>query len=143
MVTAAHNQVASHRYIIHYPAHEPRWRDPWYADFRAYKKRRKTEGTYVCDFAMEHRAGDMSECDTGHPLECHHRHIEFATMNSVDIKLLDPKYPGVSKIGVGAWVESAENLMLLCQFHHRSHAGVHVASASDYEATFFIRGLIS
>ncbi len=30
-----------------------------------------------------------------------------------------------------------------CEFHHRGHAGVHVASASDYEAETFVRGLIS
>lgn len=142
-MVAAHVQAVSHKYLMHYPEHGPRESDPYYADFHAYKRIRKEEGTYVCDFAVEHRGGDMSECDTEHPLECHHRHIEFATLNAVDLKLLEGDYPGVSEMGVGKWVESSKNLMLLCSWHHRGHAGVHVASSSDYEATYYIRKLIS
>lgn len=44
---------------------------------------------------------------------------------------------------MGAWVESADNLLWLCEKHHRSHGGVHHASASDWEAEHFVRGLIS
>lgn len=142
-VVAAHDQAVAHRYLIHYPEHGPRESDPYYADFHAYKARRRASGTYVCDFAVEHRGGDTSECDNAHPLECHHRHIEFAMMNSVDLALLEHDYEGVSSMGVGKWVEQAANLMLLCTWHHRGHAGVHVASASDYEATYYIRKLIS
>jgi hypothetical protein len=142
-IVAAHDQTVSHRYLIHYPEHGPRESDPYYSDFHAYKRIRREENTYVCDFAVEHRGGDMSECDTTRPLECHHRHIEFAMMNEVDLVLLDGDYPGVSDMGVGKWVETAANLMLLCVFHHRGHAGVHVTSASDYEASWYIRHLIS
>jgi hypothetical protein len=44
---------------------------------------------------------------------------------------------------VGAWVESADNLQWLCEFHHRGHGGVHIASSSDYEAERYVRGLIA
>lgn len=30
-----------------------------------------------------------------------------------------------------------------CEFHHRGHGGVHVSSASDFEAEKYVRGLIS
>ena len=142
-IIPAHIQPATHRYFIHYPEHGPRNGDPAYADFHAYKRNRRTADTWYCDFAHEHRNGDFSECDAISPLEAHHRHIEFAMLNSVDLLLLEPAYPGVSAMGVGKWVESAANLMLLCVFHHRGHAGVHVASASDFEATSYIRNLIS
>lgn len=142
-ITPAHDQTVSHRYLIHYPDHAPREKDPYYADFHAYKALRRRAGTYTCDFAVEHRGGDTSECSMDKPMECHHRIIEFAMMNSVDLTLLEPDYPGVSAMGVGKWVESAVNLMLLCVFHHRSGAGVHTASASDYAATFYIRNLIN
>jgi hypothetical protein len=46
-------------------------------------------------------------------------------------------------MGIGKWVESAENLMLLCVFHHRGPGGVHTASASDFEGAGFIRNLLS
>jgi hypothetical protein len=142
-VTAAHAQSVAHRYTVHYPEHGPRESDPHYADFHAYKAHRVQAGTYVCDFAVEHRGGDTSECLLKLPLECHHRVIEFALMNAVDLSLLEKDYPGVSGMEIGAWVESAQNLMLLCQYHHRGHGGVHVASASDFASETYIRGLIT
>jgi hypothetical protein len=140
---AAHDQRFEHVYTIHYPEHEARANDPFKADFDEYKKRRRADGTYHCDFAAEHRNGDTSECDNAHPLECHHKVIEFAMTNEVDIKLLEAAYPGVRQEGVGKWIDNAENLMLLCRNHHRGHMGVHVASASDFGAEAFIRNLIS
>ena len=143
MTIPAHDQAVTRHYVIHYPDHAPRTNDPYYADFHAYKALRRKADTWTCDFALEHRGGDTSECDLSSPLEAHHRIIEFAVLNSVDLTLLEPDYPGVSAMGVGKWVESAKNLMILCIPHHRGHEGVHVASASDYASMFYIRGLIS
>lgn len=140
-IIPAHLQQATNRYIINYPAHGPRESDPYYADFHAYKALRRKAGTYTCDFAVEHRQGDTSECDLVSPLECHHRHIEFAMMNGVDLTLLEPDYPGVSAMGIGKWVESAANLMLLCVVHHRTDNGVHKVSYADYGSSFYIRRL--
>ena len=64
-------------------------------------------------------------------------------LNEVDLALLEAHYPGVSSMGVGKWVESAENLELLCVWHHRSHAGKHTAAYADFEAQKDIRRLIS
>ncbi|ORV92837.1 hypothetical protein AWC11_07390 [Mycobacterium interjectum] len=89
----------------------------------------------------EHR-NDFTECDG--PLELHHAHVEFALQNGIDLKWLEADYPGISDPdSVGVWVESAANLEWLCRFHHRGHGGVHVASAADFEAGKFVRGLIS
>ena len=142
-VIPAHAQKFTHSYLVHYPEHGPRESDSHYADFHAYKALRRKNGTWTCDFAVEHRAGDTSECDLAAPLECHHRVIEFATLNAVDLALLERDYPGVSSMGVGAWVESATNLMLLCRRHHRGPEGVHTASFADWGASFYVRGLIS
>lgn len=141
-LVAAHDQRVTHTYLIHYPEHAPRAGDPHYADFRAYKALRKKNGTLTCDFAVEHRGGDTSGCDLALPLEAHHKVIEFAVLNAVDLALLEHDYPGVSSMGVGAWIESAANLMLLCVRHHRGPDGVHVASYADFGATFYIRDLI-
>ena len=139
-MTDAHDQKVTHSYTIRFPAHEPRETDPHYRDFDAY--RRRTKGTARCQFAVQ--AGDDSECDHEHPLELHHAHIEFALQNAVDLARLERDYPGVSDPDtVGAWVESATNLMWLCRFHHRGHGGVHCATASDFEAEHYVRGLIS
>ena len=140
MTTPAHDQNVTHRYVVHYPDHEPRESDPHYRDFNAY--RRRTKNTAQCAIG-NHRA-DFSECSLDKPLELHHAHIEFSLQNGVDLKWLEVDYPGVSdpKI-VGAWVESAENLMWLCEAHHRGAGGIHVAAASDFEAEKYVRSLIS
>lgn len=141
-VVPAHDQRITHRYLIHYPEHAPREQDSHYVDFRAYKALRKKNGTLICDFAVEHRGGDASECDLSLPLECHHRVIEFSLQNGVDLALLEHDYPGVSSMGVGKWIEQAPNLELLCVAHHRGPGGVHVASYSDFTASAYVRGLI-
>lgn len=140
---AAHDQAETRRYTLHYPAHPARADDPHYADFEHYRRTRIA--TARCAVG-QHRA-DYSECssgDTNQGLELHHAHIEFALTNGVDLAWLEADYPGVSDpAAVGAWVESAANLLFLCEFHHRGHGGVHVASASDYEAGKYVKGLIS
>lgn len=137
-MTDAHDQNVTHHYLIHYPPHPARKDDPHYVDFEAY--RRRTHGTAKCAIG-EHR-DDFSECQGG--LELHHAHVEFSLQNGVDLKWLESYYPGISDPEkVGAWIESADNLEWLCEFHHRGHGGVHVTSASDYEAEKFVRGLIA
>jgi hypothetical protein len=123
---------------MHFPEHPPRTSDPHYRDFEAF--RRRTKATAKCAVG-EHR-NDFSECSA--QLEVHHSHVEFSLQNGVDLKWLETDYPGISNPDeIGAWVESADNLMWLCSNHHRGPGGIHNASASDFEATKFVRGLIS
>lgn len=137
---AAHTQAETHRYTVHYPPHPARTDDPHYKDFEAY--RRRTHAAAQC--AIGAHRGDFGECSLDKPLELHHAHVEFSLQNGVDLVWLEKDYPGVSNPDeVGAWVESADNLLWLCEFHHRGHGGVHVASASDFEAEKYVRGLIS
>lgn len=137
MTVPAHSQQISNHYEMLYPEHPARQHDPHYRDFEAY--RRRTRPTAKCQFGIDR--DDFSECAGG--LELHHSHIEFALQNGVDLKLLEGKYPGVSDPDqIGAWVESADNLVWYCAFHHRGHGGVHKAAVSDYEASHFVRHLI-
>ncbi len=141
-IVKAHNQSVSHKYNIKYPSHGPREKDPHKHDFLEWKKRRKETNTYYCDFAHLHRNDDFSECDDTRPLEAHHDVIEMAMANEVDFTLLEKDYPGISADNIGAWIDSDDNLVLLCAFHHRGHGGIHVASSADYEASEYIRGLL-
>lgn len=140
---AEHVQRITHNYIVRYPAHPGRADDPWHADFEEFKRRRQTSGSYYCDFSQQFRSGDSSECNLTAPLEAHHSIIEYALQNGVDIKLLEQFYPGVSQMGIGKWIDSDQNLTLLCLWHHRGHGGVHIISAADYAAYKFVRGLIA
>lgn len=137
MNTPAHDQKVTHGYTMHYPPHPPRKSDPHYKDFEAY--RRRTHKTAKCTIGA-HR-NDFSECHG--ELELHHSEVEFSLQNGVDLAWLEVDYPGISDPdSIGAWVESADNLEWLCMFHHRGHGGVHVASASDFEAGHYVKGLI-
>jgi hypothetical protein len=135
---AAHDQAVTNHYVMHFPDHAPRESDPHYRDFEHY--RRTHIAAARCQFAID--TGDASECDGG--LELHHAHVEFSLQNGVDLARLEHRYPGISDPhDIGAWVESGENLIFLCARHHRGHGGIHHASASDWEAEHFVRGLIS
>jgi hypothetical protein len=135
-MTDAHDQKINHSYLVHYPPHPERKSDPHYADFNAY--RRRTKKTAKC--AVGRHRDDYSEC--AGILELHHSMVEFSLQNGVDLAWLEKDYPGISSPDeVGAWVESADNLLWLCTMHHRGHRGVHVLSASDYEAIKYVRDL--
>lgn len=137
-MTDAHDQGEKHAYLMHFPEHPAREDDPHYVDFEHYRKTHV--GTAVCEFAKR-RGGDASECQGG--LELHHAHVEFSLQNGVDLALLERDYPGISnKDEVGAWVESGDNFVFYCAFHHRGHGGVHVAAAADFEASHYVRHLI-
>ena len=138
-LTPAHDGAQTHHYTVHFPAHFPRESDPHYKDFHAYHRAHHAEAQ--CEIG-KHR-GDFSECDLEHPMELHHAHIEFSLQNGVDLKWLEVDYPGVSDPeSVGAWVETGANFVWYCQRHHRGHGGVHVATAADFEAEKYVRGLI-
>lgn len=141
MTVPAHEQTFTHRYTVRYPTHAPRQGTPHYITFETY--RREHVATAQCKFAVD-RHGDDSECDKTHPLELHHSHIEQAMINEVDFALLEPYFPGISNpTEVGTWAESDANLTFYCRWHHRGHGGVHTADVSDFEASHFVRHLIS
>ena len=139
----AHAQKVSHSYTVTYPAHPARTSDPHYVDFEAIHRAWKADpDKWQCEVGR--KRGDFSECSLDQPLELHHAHVEFSLQNGVDLKWLERDYPGISDpTQVGAWVESAANLEVLCVTHHRGHAGAHSASASDFAAEAYVRGLIS
>ena len=136
-MTKAHDQNTTHHYTMHYPEHPARTDDPHYVDFNHYRKTHiKDAKCAFWDSADKDRCTDQ--------LELHHKIIEFSLQNGVDFAVLEKDFPGISNPNeVGAWVESDQNFEFLCSFHHRGHAGVHVASASDFEAERYVKNLIS
>jgi hypothetical protein len=139
----AHDAAQTHHYTIHYPEHPARTDDPHYADFNHLHRAWKADPDKWQCAVGKHR-GDFAECDLTKPLELHHSHVEFSLQNGVDLAWLEKDYPGISDPNaVGAWVESADNLEVLCVFHHRGHDGKHVAAYADFEAARYVRGLIS
>lgn len=151
-MTEAHEQAVTHRYVVHYPAHEPRATDPHYVDFHHYhEQHRSTARCYVGErvgFA-DCRDAQGAPCAIDHAgqqsgLELHHAHVEFALQNGVSLSALERDYPGISNAEeVGAWVESGANFRWLCTYHHRGPGGAHTASHSDWEASQYVPSLIT
>lgn len=148
-LTPAHDQAVSQHYVIHYPAHAPRVGDPNYAAFNAYH--RLNEGKGVCfvgqrlglDQCADAQGQPMLD-QPGHPgLELHHKILEFATINAVDLAALDVDFPDLTDPAkVAAWAETESNFMWLCAKHHRGAGGIHHAAAADWAAELYIRDLI-
>lgn len=138
----AHDQTVQHRYVVHYPEHFPRSHDPHYRDFIHLRDAwKKDPDKWRCTVGA-HR-DDFSECDADRPLELHHTHVEISLQNGVSLVWLERDFPGISNPDeVGAWVESAKNLTVLCAFHHRGHGGIHVAAAADFEASKYVPKLL-
>ena len=142
-MTDAHDQTISNRYVVHFPAHPAREDDPHYRDFRHLHNLWKADPDKWQCAVGKHRS-DFTECDLTKPLELHHAHVEFSMQNGIDLRWLAVDYPGIDNPDeLGAWVESAANLMVLCVRHHRGTGGIHHAAYADYEAEKYVRGLIS
>lgn len=119
----AESRRITHTYTLHFPEHLPREGDPHYRDFDAY--RRKTRAAARChvgerigfDWCRDTQGNRCTFDADGvmSDLELHHAHIEFALQNGISLAALEKDYPGVSNPDqVGAWINSAENLLYLC-----------------------------
>lgn len=152
MTIAAHEGAETHHYMMHFPEHPAREDDPHYKDFDAYH--RANRGTARCYIGERIGFGECLDAQ-GKPaappegggeqpgLELHHAHVEFSLQNGINLAALEKDYPGISNPDeVGAWVESGANFRWYCAYHHRSQAGAHAASHSDFEASQYINGLI-
>jgi len=149
VMTAGHDQRVTNHYVIHFPEHAPRESDPNYAAFNAYHRLNHARsvclvgsrlGFEQCADAQGHEMLDQP----GHPgLELHHKILEFATLNSVDLVALALDFPAVTTTEeLLAWAETAANFMWLCPKHHRGAGGIHHAAAADWSAELYIRDLI-
>lgn len=135
--TPAHDQAVTHQYHLHYPAHEPRETDPHYPLFNAYRRAHVKEA--VCSIGAQ-GPRFLIECKGG--IELHHRVVEFAMQNEIDLETFARDIAGVDTLDeLQTWAESDANFQWLCAYHHRGRSGVHVVSASDWNGVRYIPGL--
>ena len=124
--TAAHNQTESCRYIMYYPAHDPRASDPHYHLFNVARARiiKAGIGCWICG-CKDH-------------IELHHSEVEYALLNGEDyakVALDFPQYKLTNDDEFAAWVESEGNLRALCMDHHRSpYLGIHHVAYPNWKA---------
>lgn len=150
VVTPAHSQQVTNHYHLAYPAHAPRTDDPHYAAFNAYHA--ANQGGAVCyvgrrvglDECRDAQGSPVIQPAQGNGLELHHRVLEFAVLNEVDLTALEVDFPDLDDPEkVAVWAESDPNFMWLCAKHHRSMTGIHHAAAADFEASMYVQNLLS
>jgi hypothetical protein len=151
IVTPAHVQRTTNTYLISFPDHAPRATDPHYKAFETYRKLHVASAVcYVgqrigydeCADALG--ASILTQPGSGHGLELHHHTLEFSLLNSVDLKALEVDFPFLTdSASVQAWAETAGNLGWYCAKHHRGMGGIHHAAYADFEASMYVRGLIT
>jgi hypothetical protein len=146
-VTPAHEQsltsrtdVGNVKVEIFYPDHTPRASDPQYGLFDRARKAMIAAGCHQC-----WRCGATEE-ESGHPLECHHTHIEYALANSVDPSMIAEKVPEwhvTDEATLLQFLEGPGNLTMLCLRCHRGAEAVHFLPAPVWEPGRFSRKLVA
>jgi len=117
-IVQAHQQETTLIEKIYYPTHPQRGAES--AEFEQNKKEMIASGDacWICGGTAE---------STGAPLEGHHYNFEWALANSIDINKLKKNFPDA--VDVPTFLDSKENLLILCAKHHRSNLyGIHMVT---------------
>ena len=118
-IVEAHAQSRVLHETIYYPEHIKRSAES--SEFEQNKKEMIASGQacWICGGTAE---------STGQPLEGHHYNFEWALANSIDLKKVQTKLdPNATDIPT--FLDSKENLMILCAKHHRSNLfGIHMVT---------------
>lgn len=119
-----HERIRRIQLVERFPKHEPREDDPHYAGFNLARKRMKEAGLLRC-----------AVCGSEERIELHHKYVEYAIQNAVDICRLDALLGlDLDAEAFAIWVESPGNLEPLCFEHHRGLLGVHNLPEPDWSA---------
>jgi hypothetical protein len=112
-----HSQTRKLTETVMYPTHVQRGAES--PEFEANKKAEEAsgEGCYICGITQEELGETIR-------LEGHHYYVEWALANSTDLAKIQALFPDATS--VEEFLDSKENLLLLCPKHHRSNLyGVH------------------
>lgn len=117
-VVLAHGQTRTLTETIFYPDHVTRGAES--SEFQNTKQKltKQGEGCYVCGLTQEELGPSVR-------MEGHHFNSEWSLVNSLDLVKVQKDFPDVTD--VKTFLDSLENLILLCPKHHRSNLyGVHM-----------------
>ena len=122
----AHSQTRSLTETIFYPDHIQRGAES--SEFQASKQELTKEGLgcWICGVTQEELGPSVR-------MEGHHYNVEWALINSLDLAKVQKYFPDVTDLN--AFLDSKENLILLCPKHHRSNLyGVHMVTMPAWVA---------
>lgn len=117
-IVQQHSQTRQLTETVMYPTHPTRG-----AESPAFEKNKKemeassSPGCYICGVTQEELGEEIR-------MEGHHYFVEWALANSADLAKIQELFPDATS--VEEFLDSKENLILLCPKHHRSNLyGVH------------------
>jgi hypothetical protein len=119
-----HAQTRELKETVMYPQHVQRGAES--AEFQASKAAEEAsgEGCYICG---------VTQAELGETirLEGHHANSEWALVNSLDLAKVQKYFPDATSLD--EFLDSKENLILLCPKHHRSPLyGAHMISGPSW-----------
>lgn len=125
--------------IILTPSHDPRQDTP---EYLAAHHRLVVEMDSPCEVCGVRNStlGDPTQ----NPMEAKemhtHHHIERSLINACDAGKIGAIYPQVvDQQSLEAWIDSTDNLMVLCDVHHIGPQGIHHLPATAFAALRYLK----
>lgn len=123
------------------PAHPPRVETPEYARAHKFLVNVKNSPCLVCGVTKRTLRNPAKNPFGAKALETHHYPIERSLMDACDPVKVHKDFPQVYDAAtLAAFVDSPANLIVLCDYHHRSvEAGIHHLLTQDFAVLKYLK----
>ena len=116
------------------PPHPPRVETPEYRKAHSFLINRKNAPCHICGVTKRTLKNPAKNPMGATQMETHHWPVERSLTDACDWRKIHRDYPSVyDQASFERWVDSPENLLVLCDIHHRSpEAGIHHLLTQDW-----------
>jgi len=115
------------------PPHPPRTETPIYTKSHHHLIYELDTPCRVCGVKHSTLGDPLENLYGATAMETHHYPIERSLLDACDWRKISAKFPAVQSLtDVEAWVDTEENLIVLCDQHHRGRVGIHRLSTADW-----------
>lgn len=123
------------------PPHPPRVETPEYEKAHHFLVYTKNSPCVVCGVTQRTLKNPKRNPFGADAIETHHTHVERSLMDACDWRRVHRDFPSVySQESFERWVDSPENLTVLCSTHHRSlQYGIHHLSVPDWHVLKYLK----
>ena len=137
-VHVTHDAVAA---LEETPPHPPREETPEYARAHHFLVYTKNSPCEICGVTRRTLGNPKRNPFGATAIETHHWPIERSLMDACDPRRVHKDFPQVYDMAtLAAFVDSPANLIVLCDYHHRSaEAGIHHLLTQDFAVMKYLR----
>lgn len=123
------------------PPHDRRTESPEYEKAHRFLVYTKNAPCIVCGVTQRTLGNPKRNTYGATALETHHTYIEYSLRNACDWRRVHQRFPSVySQESFERWIDSPENLTVICSVHHRSlQYGIHHLSVPDWSVLPFLK----